>query len=485
MELVIGRRYAMDVMPHNVRLMKRVRWLMNLRWIAVVVTAVVIHVAYTQWHVVQAYLPLYGIVVLLTCENIVSLFGVKWIEGRDLLHKEAWIRSLIHFQIAADLALLTALLHFSGGVENPLIVCFVFHMIVASVLLSARESYIQAAFAACLLILLALFEYKGIWTHHCLKPMLSNGFHADGYYVFSTVGVLVGTLFVVVYMTTSISTKLRQREQAFRQANHELLQKDRIKDEYVARVTHDIKGHLAAIQSCQDVVSMELVGTLTNGQRDLIDRASGRTAHLIKFVKTLLKLTELRLSHRLEMAWFSINETIAMSMTTCQQRAQDKSITLTHRMDCPAMEVYGRQESIEEVVTNLVLNAIKYTPEQGAVELVAHLREDKICIDIRDTGIGIPPEGLPHIFKEFYRASNARAIEKDGTGLGLSIVKQIVERHGGHIQARNRRGGGSEFSLTLPARPEPAEQDALEVQPAIQEIKPKLKERDRSETHQD
>jgi signal transduction histidine kinase len=476
----------MDVLPHNVRLVKRIRWLMNLRWIAAVVTAIVVHFAYYQWHVVDATLPFYGIVMLLTCENIVSLCSLTWIERHDLLHMGSWLRRLIHFQIAADLVLLTALLHFAGGVENPLIVCFVFHMIIASVLLSARESYFQAAFAACLVVAMAVFEYRGIWTHHCLDRMLTHGFHADGYYVFSTVGVLVGTIFIVVYMATNISTQLRRRERAYRQANHELHQKDRIKDEYVARVTHDIKGHLAAIQSCQDVVSQELVGPLTEGQHDLLNRANVRTAHLIKFVKTLLKLTEMRLSHRLDMAWFSINETISLSMTTCQRRALDKSVALTHRIECPALEVHGHQVSIEETITNLVLNALKYTPELGTVELVASCRENEICIDIRDTGIGIPPEELPHIFREFYRASNARAVEKDGTGLGLSIVKQIVERHGGRLQARNRDGGGSEFSLTLPVKRKLTPTRRPDVpSAAIQEVTPKVKERDRSETHQE
>ena len=104
----------MDVLPHNVRLVKRIRWLMNLRWIAAVVTAIVVHFAYYQWHVVDATLPFYGIVMLLTCENIVSLCSLTWIERHDLLHMGSWLRRLIHFQIAADLVLLTALLHFSG-----------------------------------------------------------------------------------------------------------------------------------------------------------------------------------------------------------------------------------------------------------------------------------------------------------------------------------------------------------------------------------
>jgi len=473
----------MDVLPNNVRLVKRVRWLSNLRWIAAVVTLIVVHLAYFQWHVVSAYLPLCGVVLLLTCENIFSLFCIKWIEGHDLQDMGPWIRRLIRFQIAADLMLLTALLHFSGGVENPLIVCFVFHMIIASILLSMRESYFQAALAACLLVMLGVFEYQGIWAHYSLNNLLTHGFYTDAYYVLSTVGVLVGTIFLVVYMTTNISKKLRRREKAYRQANHELLQKDRIKDEYVARVTHDIKGHLAAIQSCQDVVSQELVGPLTEGQKDLINRANGRTAHLIKFVKTLLQLTEMRLSKRMDMAWFSINETIVQAMATCQRRSQDKSIALMHLIQCSELEVHGHQVSIEEVITNLVLNAIKYTPECGAVELIAGQQGDEVCVTIRDTGIGIPPEDLPHIFKEFYRASNARAMEKDGTGLGLSIVKQIVDRHGGRLEARNREGGGSEFTLTLPVKPGLTTKRTSSAQSVIQETAPKAKKRDRSEIH--
>ncbi|MCF7972569.1 MAG: HAMP domain-containing histidine kinase [Phycisphaerae bacterium] len=474
----------MDVLPNDVRLVRRVYWLINLRWIAVVVTTIVVSLACLLWHAVHAPGPLYGIVMLLTCENIVSLVSLKWIVRRDLHNMGVWIRRLIHFQIAADLVLLTALLHFSGGVENPLVVCFVFHMVIASILLSVRESYVQAAFAVSLLVMLGFFEYRGIWAHYCLDGLLTHGFHAQGYYVMSTVGVLAGTLLIVVYMTTDISTQLRRRERAYRLANQELHQKDRIKNEYVARVTHDIKGHLAAIQSCQDVVSQELVGPLTAGQQDLINRANVRTAHLIKFVKTLLKLTEMRLSHRMDMAWFSINETITQAMATCQSRALDKSITLTHRIECPALEVHGHQVSIEETLTNLVLNAIKYTPEHGTVEVVARYQGGEVCVDIRDTGIGIPPEELPCIFKEFYRASNARALEKDGTGLGLAIVKQIVERHGGRLGARNRDRGGSEFSLALPVKPkQPTWNHGTEGQSVIQEMTPKAKERDRREIY--
>jgi signal transduction histidine kinase len=98
----------------------------------------------------------------------------------------------------------------------------------------------------------------------------------------------------------------------------------------------------------------------------------------------------------------------------------------------------------------MLLNAIKYTPEKGKVSLTAAEQGDNILIQVSDTGIGIPPDEAVRLFEEFYRASNARKIERDGTGLGLSIVKQVVERHGGKVWAQNDPQGGSTFSFTLP-----------------------------------
>ena len=102
------------------------------------------------------------------------------------------------------------------------------------------------------------------------------------------------------------------------------------------------------------------------------------------------------------------------------------------------------------MVTNLLLNAIKYTPKNGSVEINANVQDKFVVTEVTDTGIGIPQDELPYIFDEFYRAANAREIDKDGTGLGLSIVKQIIERLGGEIWAQSREGIGSTFKFKLP-----------------------------------
>ena len=108
---------------------------------------------------------------------------------------------------------------------------------------------------------------------------------------------------------------------------------------------------------------------------------------------------------------------------------------------------------IEETITNILLNAVKYTPHGGRVGL--DVKRDGTFVEIRvtDTGIGVPESARLRLFEEFYRADNARAAERDGTGLGLAFAKQVVERHGGRIWVEDNPAGGSIFIFTLPIRP--------------------------------
>lgn len=244
--------------------------------------------------------------------------------------------------------------------------------------------------------------------------------------------------------------ELQKQERAVREANLQLREKDRIKDEYVARVTHDIKGHLAAIQSCLAVAADPSWGALSDRQSDFLDRSINRTRQLSDFVKELLNLTQMRLSGQMEMVSFSVEECISKALGAVVRKADDKSIAVTSNVEPSVGEIVGNEFSINEMLTNLLFNAIKYTPENKTVHLDAGGDGDCVQIDIIDTGIGIPAEEVQNVFDEFFRASNAKKNEKDGTGLGLSIVQQIVDRHGGRISVQSREGQGTKFSVTLP-----------------------------------
>lgn len=245
-------------------------------------------------------------------------------------------------------------------------------------------------------------------------------------------------------------TELQRQEKAAREANIQLREKDRIKDEYVSRVTHDIKGHLAAIQSCLYIAADESSGGLNGRQSDFLNRALKRTAQLTGFVKELLNLTRMRLSGRLEMKPFSLSDCISSALSSVAGKAKDKSIVVSSNVHPSVGQIIGDEFSINEMLTNLLLNAIKYTPEKKSVHVEAKRHDDYVQIDVADTGIGIPANELESVFDEFFRASNAKKTEKDGTGLGLSIVKQIVERHGGSISVQSQEGRGTRFTVTLP-----------------------------------
>jgi signal transduction histidine kinase len=251
-------------------------------------------------------------------------------------------------------------------------------------------------------------------------------------------------------MTSSIAEQLRDQEEAYWQANAQLRQKDRIKDEYVSRVTHDIKAHLAAIQSCLDVAANKTIGTLNDQQSEFVGRASKRTRTLSAFVRTLLELTQLRLNNQLKKEVFSLGDSIHNAVDAVKMKAANKQITLSCTIEPSVDRIFGNRLAVVEMVTNLLLNAIKYTPKNGSVEINANVQDGFVLTEVTDTGIGIPEDELPYIFDEFYRAANARETEKDGTGLGLSIVKQIIERLGGEIWVESRENIGSTFKFKLP-----------------------------------
>jgi len=470
----------MEPVPENIRLLKGAYWLAKLRWIAIVYVVVGTYVSHnvlgislhvTALYVIAALLVAYNITVLVllnrlmhtdqqvpckAVNKIVSVYNViVWVLLNRFTKIDPQVscrsvKRIINLQIGTDLLLLTVLLHFSGGIENPLVFYFIFHVIIASILLSMRESYLQATFAVCLFGLLVLLEYKQLIPHYCLTGFVPYCLAQDKLYVLGTFFVFTTAVYLAVYMANYIAIRLKHTEHAYRQANIMLQEKDRIKDEYVLRVTHDIKGHLATIQGCLGAVVDGLTGPLRAHEADLVKRAHARSVKLTNFVGALLRLTQMRLSDRLEMDVFPLSDALQSAVSTAEAKAEEKSITLDCTIESPMADIFGDRLSIEEMVANLLLNAIKYTPEKGTVQVSASNGGDCALVEITDTGIGIPQDEQSKIFDEFYRATNARRVERDGTGLGLSIVRLIMERHGGEIQVESREGHGTRFTLKLP-----------------------------------
>ena len=285
-------------------LVERAFWLIRLRWIAVSGVILILLLASRIFKLYLPFIYLYSIVGVLVVYNLAFYFLLNWLRNKK---KNNFIRVAnisANLQISFDLTCLAGLIHFSGGIENPFIFYFIFHMIIASILLSRRAAFLQATFAIFLFGAIVALEYSGNFPHYDLKGFISFSQYKNPSYIIGISFVFMSTLYIAVYMATSISVRLRQREKMLQEANELLQQKDRLKSEYVLRVSHDIKEHLSAIQGCLDPVLVGITGELNAKQSDLIQRAVQRTTKLLFFVRALLEITRIKLSKELKMQDF-------------------------------------------------------------------------------------------------------------------------------------------------------------------------------------
>lgn len=431
-------------------LTRRAFWLVELRWVATLALVIATTVASRLMGITLPTAKLYLLGGIVFFYNILLYSLLKVLGARVTESSVGVIGRIITLQIAVDLVILTTILHFSGGIENPVSLFFVFHMIIASILRSRGQSYLQATLAVLLYGAMVLMECYGKLPHYALQGLVETPLYLQPKYVLSLLFVFSVTLYLIVYMTTSIVEQLRAQQNSLEEANALLEEQDTIKNNYVLRVTHDIKGHLAAIESLVNIVNDQMVGPLNEKQHDLVDRAHRRTVKCMAFVQALLRLTRMKLVGECPQAEFSLRSTIRTALEAIQDRAREKGISVSSEVAEDIDRIYGEPMMIEETLTNMLFNAVKYTPDGGRVALRANTDSQWIHLHISDTGIGIPEQEINKIFEEFYRAENARTRERDGTGLGLSFAKAVVDRHGGQLSVQNNPDTGCTFRISLP-----------------------------------
>ncbi len=434
-------------------LIRRAYWFIRIRWIAAGAVVAITFFATRALHIPIRAPALYAIAGTLAAYNLVFLIHLRRVTAGPEPVPASTVNRTAALQISFDLLALGALVHFSGGVENPFLFYFIFHMIIAGILLTRRAAFLQAALAVSIITAVAVLEYSGAVPHHCLGRYVGRTLHDNALFVTGVSFVLASTIFAAVYMATSISSALREREAALAATNALLVEQDCIKSEYVFRVTHDIKGHLSAIRSCLDPVVEGVTGPVPPEQLNLIDRARRRSDTLLTFVKALLELTRMRLSKEIVMDAFLIEHAVESAVSYVEARAATKSIVVDQAIDDTAGWITGARVYVEETIANLLANSVKYSRDGGRIAIRVTDEGETVLVEIADRGIGIPEDEIPRVFDEFYRATNARAAERDGTGLGLSMARQVVERHGGEIWIESREGRGTTVSMRLPRNP--------------------------------
>ena len=226
---------------------------------------------------------------------------------------------------------------------------------------------------------------------------------------------------------------------------------DKMKSEFIAMVAHELRAPIAAVEQQLTAILQKTVGDLTEKQDQMLTRAKDRTQAVLTLIKDLLDLSKIEAGKMVQYKEpLSLQEIIHKVVDFMKEEAEKNRIDLRCSFPDKILMVCADRNSMEEVFSNLISNAIKYTPEQGKVSMSLEEEGDFVKATVSDTGIGIQKEDIPRIFDRFYRVKSKETRQIIGTGLGLSIVKSIVDAHLGSISVQSEPGKGSTFTVLLP-----------------------------------
>jgi signal transduction histidine kinase len=444
---------ARFVLPVENSLADRLPWFAHLRWVAaaLVVLTGIGSIYYYEMNVRGDLIVLVGLGIALY--NI----PIRLLQSRATNHSIS-----ANIQIGLDWIALVALMHLTGGLHSPVLIFFVFHILLAAILLSALNAYIHAALATLLVGLIGYLEAGGFIDH--LRPIWTDAGPPGQIELLVLVGSFGFSAFLCAFLASSVMHHLRAAEERQAElqseladavhrldsANRELVALDEQKTQYTRTVTHQLRSPMSSIQALLGILIDGYNGELDDKARDLVVRAQRRTAQLLDTVRDLLDLAGMefaagpRQATRVEIA-----PLMKEIVTKYQPSAQGKNVGLEVDVE-PGLAVNAVIEDIELTLDNLVSNAVKYSREGLPVTVKAWRESGRVLITIRDNGIGIPEAARKDLFTEFYRASNAKKTEPHGTGLGLSIVKRSVEKWNGEITFESVENDHTTFSLSFP-----------------------------------
>lgn len=247
----------------------------------------------------------------------------------------------------------------------------------------------------------------------------------------------------------AVITDLTGRKQAEAQALALAIERGRIEvlERFIGDASHDLKTPLTSMKFSLAVVKNT---TDIEKQEQHLEILKRQVAHVERLLEDLLSMTRLDRATDLRLQALYVNELVAIVIEEQTTAAEHKHLTVTYRPAEPDFPVQVDYHKFCQALACLLSNAINYTHEYGAVTVCAFRKGDEAVIQVQDNGIGISAEDLPHIFKRFYRADQARSTDRGGLGLGLSIASKIIDAHRGRIEVSSRLGQGSTFGIYLP-----------------------------------
>ncbi len=363
-------------------------------------------------------------------------------------------------QIVLDLYALMLLVYYTGTIESPLYLFFIFHMIIGSLILPGKVVYSSAIVTLLIFSSLTMAEYYNIINHHSVNGLLVVPVYNNLKYVWSFLTIFIFVMIMSVVLANKIARSLYKMEQDLYESLDKIKNAEEEKQKYIMGVVHEIKTPISALHSYLDIILQKFVGPLNEKVEEKLKRAIIRSDEAIQLINNVLKISRLRLTEEVAKEPVDIKELICSVITKQQVNINAKRLRLTlEDKRSQSSFINGDKLLLEIAISNLISNAIKYDNIEGKVLIQLEEEINNLVIKISDNGIGIPEADLKNIFRDFFRASNIKREVHEGTGLGLSFVKQIIEKHEGKIFVQSPSGIGDETHpgcsciITLPISP--------------------------------
>src|SRR5579862_2658321 len=411
-------------------LAERIRWFIGLRWFAVA-GIVVAAGAVAGLNLAVSWRQLFALSGLLAALNVVYLALSR--RGVPPL-PFTWL------QIVADLIVLTLALHVAGGIENPFAFFYVFHVIIASILLPRRVSYLVAGLATLFFLAMAILE------HTKALPHAELGFvrWQSGQYLVGASAVIASTLFSSSYLASTIMEGLRRKDEEMRRFNERLLQTEKLAaiGQLAAGIAHELNTPLASIAGYAEELGEIVRGAdgkvvqYTDDIRSQTERCKAITQSLLNFARK----SEIRVQA------VDVNAVVreAIDYLRFKKRAPELRIE-TDLGEVPKVQADPGQ--LLQVFLSILINAADAIQGGGRISVRSRAGKE-VQVVVTDTGAGIPDENLKKVFEPFFTTKDPG----QGTGLGLSLSYGIVKQMGGSIDLKSKVGEGTEVTIALPVQ---------------------------------
>lgn len=442
-----------DQLLSDVILQNNIRWFIQLRWIVVAVF-LCLQMAETvlpNW-LARAGIYLHGpwpmyVAMALVITNL--SFG--WLRRTPCGHRRIAANTHLWLQIVSDLVCLTVVVHFSGSTNTPAPFFYIVHIALACVFFPLRASLGVALLATVLYVVCLCLEQTGVWPP-------AGIFKSDEQFtqmvtLWKSAGVIL-LLLAVWYVVSRLSLTIRQRELQLIQAEEKTRAAQKEKELYAMQMTHQLKSPLDVIRSHITLVKEGYVGDVSPEVMEILQSIDQRAQSLGDLILDVLKLSKLKLFQKEFGKWekISLDGLLQQTIDELSPIARQRNIALLTSFQ--HVQVMAVSEQLSMLVHNLITNAIRYSYDNGSVDITCQYRAGVPTVVIADRGIGISAQDLPKLFQEYHRTKEAIKHNKMSTGIGLAIVKKIAEIHNLRIHVESQLAQGTSFTLTFPEQPD-------------------------------